>query len=427
MASISQSLFRSRNPSAWPAVGIALVFPTLALIAPKMTVAVFAVAGIAGLSLNRQFFGRIDYGSTIPFALLILWAAVSLLWTPDPQDATSKFLRFVVCCLLLLTLPVLVRVEAKGAMVASMVLALGLLVYESVSQNSWAWFLYGPPEDTPPGAAAHAVGWRLNRGISVVAFAVWGVSLVFRRRWVFIALPIVLTTFFSLFDNLSAVVGLAAGTIGATAAIIHRQLGRVAVAVAITIALLGVPLMVWSGMMTSAQTPTLEERIAGTSNSPDVLTSVQAAASNSLRETDPARVGIWHLVTDRFLEKPVSGWGFRASRAMSGTVHNGHQVPMAHPHNAGLEIGMELGLVGLLPVAIFLGILERRISALDDASRITATGLLVTTLSVLTTAYSIWQAQALVSLAFGYVAWKIGVLSLRSTDAPTTFGLRFRP
>lgn len=403
-------------------MGIALVFPTLALIAPKMTVAVFAVAGVVGLSLNRQFFGRIDYGSTIPFILLMLWAAASLLWTPDPQDATSKFLRVAVCCLLLLlTLPVLVRVEAKGAIVASMVLALGLLAYESVSQNSLTWFLYGPLEDGPPAMAADTVGWRLNRGIGVLALAVWGVLLVFHRRWVFIALPIVLTTFFMLFDNLSAIVGLVAGTIGATAALIHRRLGRVAVAVAITIALLGVPLMVWSGMMTSAQTPTPEERTAGASNSLDAPTSAQAAVSRSLWEIDPARVKIWHFVTDQFLEKPVSGWGFRASRAMSGTVHNGHRVPMAHPHNAGLEIALELGLVGLLPIAIFLGILERRIAALDDASRITATGLLVTTLSVLTTAYSIWQAQTLVSMAFGFVAWKIGVLSLRSTDAPTPY------
>ena len=141
-------------------------------------------------------------------------------------------------------------------------------------------------------------------------------------------------------------------------------------------------------------------------------------------EIDDVRVKIWHLMTDRLVEKPLAGWGFRASRSMTGSIHNGHEVPVWHPHNVGLEIAMELGTVGLLLIAVFLWILERRIAALDDDGRVTATGLFVTTLIVCTSAYGIWQAHALLSMVFGFMAWKVAMLSRRSSGAPVLSAVR---
>ena len=79
---------------------------------------------------------------------------------------------------------------------------------------------------------------------------------------------------------------------------------------------------------------------------------------------------------------------------------------------------MELGTVGLLLIVAFLWIVERRIAALDDDGRVAATGLFLTTLIVCTSAYSIWQAHALVSMVFGFMAWKVAMLSRRSAGAP---------
>jgi exopolysaccharide production protein ExoQ len=68
------------------------------------------------------------------------------------------------------------------------------------------------------------------------------------------------------------------------------------------------------------------------------------------------RVAIWHTVSDKVVEAPIIGHGFRASRAIKGQVDvYGAQraaVPL-HPHNAVLQIWLELGLLGVL---IMLGL-----------------------------------------------------------------------
>lgn len=423
MKAISRSYLNAGNVAAWPVMGLALVFPILALVAPQMTIPAFAVAMVVAMAFGRGCFDRIGYGSIVPLALLVLWAAASLLWTPDLQDAGSKFQRFLVLfVLVVLGLSMRMREEAKGPMLVSVTLVLGLLVFESVTGNALIRSLYEVPTLTLSDIGAAS---RLNRGIVTLAFVVWGVSLLLRRRWVLVVLPAMLTAFFMLFESLSGVVGLGAGTLAAGAALIHRRLGRLVVAGAIVIALFGVPFMVSSGLINSERAPSPTEHSAGDSTLPDTPSSIGTSISNILWEVDSPRVKVWHLMTDRFVEKSVVGWGFRASRTMYGSLHNGHMVNIWYPHNAGLEFALELGTIGVLLIAVWLGILERRVAAFDGAGRVAATGLFVTMLGVSTSAFSIWQAQTLLSMVFGFMAWKIGMLALRTDDDPVTSAVRY--
>lgn len=67
-----------------------------------------------------------------------------------------------------------------------------------------------------------------------------------------------------------------------------------------------------------------------------------------------ARIDIWQFTAARLFEKPWLGWGFNASRNF------GEAIPL-HPHNMPLQVGMELGYVGLVIAAAFWVVLILRI------------------------------------------------------------------
>ena len=75
-----------------------------------------------------------------------------------------------------------------------------------------------------------------------------------------------------------------------------------------------------------------------------------------LPESSRHRVEIWNAVADLIVQKPLLGWGFDASRAI------GVGVPL-HPHNASLQVLLELGAVGgVIAVAnlwVFVTLLDR--------------------------------------------------------------------
>jgi len=96
------------------------------------------------------------------------------------------------------------------------------------------------------------------------------------------------------------------------------------------------------------------------------------------------RLLIWDFVTDRIGERPLSGWGMEASRAVPG--HADHPSPESlarfrltdpvslmwlapvqllplHPHNGALQLWLELGLPGALlgaALALLLGLAASR-------------------------------------------------------------------
>lgn len=68
------------------------------------------------------------------------------------------------------------------------------------------------------------------------------------------------------------------------------------------------------------------------------------------------RLFIWNFAADKASEKPILGWGFKASRyvpdgrnkvTVDGALYKRELLP-SHPHNGILQIWLELGLVGLL-------------------------------------------------------------------------------
>lgn len=66
---------------------------------------------------------------------------------------------------------------------------------------------------------------------------------------------------------------------------------------------------------------------------------------------------IWRFAADRAAERPFLGWGFNSSRMLPGghqlMAENAELLPL-HPHNAVLQVWLELGVPGLLLLCFVL-------------------------------------------------------------------------
>ena len=129
------------------------------------------------------------------------------------------------------------------------------------------------------------------------------------------------------------------------------------------------------------------------------------------------RLVIYEFVSRRIFEKPLLGWGMDASRSMpggktqafirdceienrKGTVHKlGAFLPL-HPHNAALQVWLELGAAG---VALFLGLLGalivrcRREIASRNGQALLA-GLLASIFVIYNIGFGLWQSWLIFAL-----------------------------
>ncbi len=192
-------------------------------------------------------------------------------------------------------------------------------------------------------AARQALGLRpqsfvFNRPVVVCVMLLWPVALLLVRRGALgralcFGLGVVLVAVASMSESGSAVFGLA---IGAAAAVAGLLAPRIAVLIAVAVTVLGFALAPVAGDLAARLLP---ERVHET-----------YAQSNT-----KARVEIWQDFGATVPFAPVIGHGFNTTRLMAGMAV-ASQVPpdrarllgAGHPHNAILQIWVELGALGAL-------------------------------------------------------------------------------
>ncbi len=140
------------------------------------------------------------------------------------------------------------------------------------------------------------------------------------------------------------------------------------------------------------------------------------AQATSLRH----RLLIWKFAGDRIAERPVLGWGMAGSRAVPGADqpalsyakskgvgwvnrHDGgilHRTPVLplHPHNAFVQIWLELGLLGALLAAGFVWLCAQACRAGPPGVRACRFGLLASAVTVACFSYGVWQSWWIASL-----------------------------
>jgi O-antigen ligase len=109
-------------------------------------------------------------------------------------------------------------------------------------------------------------------------------------------------------------------------------------------------------------------------------------ASGVAKESWSARVEIWRFTADKIAEKPLQGWGMDASRMFD-------PIPL-HPHNAAMQLWLELGVVGVALAALFWAYLWVRIGSLAEESRSNAgvaSAVAVAYLTIGGLSFGVWQ------------------------------------
>jgi exopolysaccharide production protein ExoQ len=117
------------------------------------------------------------------------------------------------------------------------------------------------------------------------------------------------------------------------------------------------------------------------------------------------RLLIWSFVGDHIAERPLVGWGLDSSRDIPGgkdLIRPYETWLPLHPHNAALQLWLELGLPGAVLFALLGAWLWRALAAADWPRLYAAAagGSLATALLATTGTYGIWQEWWQGSLAF---------------------------
>lgn len=133
------------------------------------------------------------------------------------------------------------------------------------------------------------------------------------------------------------------------------------------------------------------------------------------------RLFIWQHVAEWVFQKPVFGWGFAASEhlpAFDAAAFKGKKaaIPL-HPHNAALQLWLELGLVGVVAGCGLLVVLFRRLARYARPTRELLLGAAVTTVLIALPGYGLWQTHWVAAIVWTWVAAAV-VLAERLPPRP---------
>lgn len=222
--------------------------------------------------------------------------------------------------------------------------------------------------DTRTGAV-----W-FNRGAVAMALIVWPLAAYLWARglgWKALVIPVLLGIASIFLESAAATLGFVAGIATMLLALGHRKLGLV---VTITASLL-----VFVGMPFAAR----------------VMHSHGWHRAVWLAESARHRVEIWDFSVQRIAEKPLLGWGFDGSRHL-GSLYpehsdTGRDIAALHPHNAPLQIMLELGAVGAVIALALLCLIVTKLNAASRPTRHCGQALLVGALAIACVAFGQWQ------------------------------------
>lgn len=371
-----------------------LALGPLAALAPRgMPVWLIAAAGLAALAPGTRAtlpaILRRHRAAVLTTAAFLALAAISIAWSPSRRAGLTVLeLGYVAVAILLLgtwaaTLPAaaagrIARLAAAGLLAGTAVFALELVL--DFPLNRW-W------NALPAGAPVDA-GNVPKRTAAILALLVWPAGLALAGPPVRGALPpLAYAGATLLLTSRSALTGMLAG------------LGTLAAAACFP--------------------RTVHTVLAGLLTAGFVLVIPLALLASDAARLDRAgwlfdsarhRVEIWEHAAARALETPLAGQGIDASRALAprGEVSQfgaltDSLLPL-HPHNAFLQVWLELGAVGA-GLALALALLAlRAVGRLPRPARAHGLALYATGLVMASTAYGLWQAWWMASYAAAGIA-----------------------
>lgn len=320
-------------------------------------------------------------------ALLLAWAALSIAWTVDTGfgvSGTTRLAGNLAAGMLLFACAS--RLAAGEARLVERALFLGfgatlvLLFGEILFDGPITVGMIGLPFRGRGGF------FWLNAAAALLILLVWPAAFFAWRRWGMAAglaaFPL-LALLLALMTYWTGLVALVLGAAAAALVYLFRRRAVIAFAALFALAVAAAPVL--------------------------PLTVMRPAAMIELGVVPPPlqhRLHIWAFAAERIKEHPVRGWGMNASRVMpggksivGGEAWSGHALPL-HPHNAPLQVWLELGLPGAALFAALGVLLFLRLGRRDTprAVAVIASGQTVAALALLSSSYGVWQSWWLASL-----------------------------
>jgi exopolysaccharide production protein ExoQ len=396
------SIPEKTSPPAWVLTALCLGFgPLIYVSARGAALAMLLLAGAALFSSPvpaRAVAVRAAW-RLAPLVPFFLWMLLSALWSPDAGDSVSLALRLA------------------GLAFAGLILV--------------GHFLDLPPERLRRPVVALAIGLTLSAAAVAIDLPLGGHlggalhppapahydPALFYARAITLHAVFVVPLLVALIRLRAVALGLVHTAITTAALFETASLsGKVALAVGLVIclAVYGLPVLRWAGLALLA--------LAAVAVPFVFPLTVSAATDCWLTEHKPSalhRVLIWNFVAAHIHQRPLAGWGLDASRQLpggkaqvelrvcppaadAGRVALRSDILPLHPHNAILQVWVELGAIGALLGfgPIFLAIIRVfRMRAWQ--SRLTQamfTAVIASALSVSLVSFGIWQEWFLAGL-----------------------------
>ncbi len=393
--------------AAWCETGLdiaALLFFPLLVVAPRGIAPLASAAGLLGAgviwSKSRQPFVHPALAAPAAFlGLLLVWGVASAAWSPDPLRSIEQAARLAGLFVAALALAAAAGFVASPRRLASFllagfVIAIGMATLDLATDGALS---------KPFSDRVYQPAW-LNQ--ASVAFAI----LLLPTSAALIAAG----------HRLPGLLLLAAGA--ATIFVLAGTAAKTALAAGLPLALLCyyrrapvarvVALLSVLAVVTAPLTFARLDRLSG---------SVQTA--DSVKLSAGHRLLIWSFVGDRIAEHPLRGWGIDSSRVLPGGRDpirpNQTWLPL-HPHNAALQIWLELGVPGAVLFALLSGWFWLAFGRAEWPRFYAAAagGSLATAFVASAATYGVWQEWWLDTLAFslfmGVVMARVAAAGARS-------------
>jgi exopolysaccharide production protein ExoQ len=357
-------------------VAALLFFPLLVLV-PRGIAPLASIAGLLGVGLvyaksRRPLF---EHLVSVPAGILIgltVWGALSALWSPDPSHSllqSARFAGLLIVAAVAMAAAALVSAPRRltALMLTGFILAIAMVMLDLATSGSLsknfsdrvyqpAWLNQASDAFAilllPTAAMLAASGYELA-GLLFVALGA--------------------ATIFSLAGTAAKMALAAAIPIAFLCYYWRVPIARIAAVLSV--------LVVITAPLTFA-------RIDQVSGMTQVADGVKFSAAH--------RLLIWSFVGDHIAEHPLRGWGLEASRAIPGgsePIRTDQTWLPLHPHNAPLQIWLELGVPGAVLFALLGGWFWLAVGSVEwpRLYGAAACGALTAAFVASTATYGVWQ------------------------------------
>jgi len=126
-----------------------------------------------------------------------------------------------------------------------------------------------------------------------------------------------------------------------------------------------------------------------------------------------ARIEYWHFLVERWLERPIFGWGPQMASRMpfrdaDSELYGTMTGAPPYPHNVFIEVWAELGLVGAAVLCCIALVLAVHLRRLPDRDLPWAVATLCTSLSISLISFSLWSDFMALLVFLPLIVFRLG-------------------